>query len=489
MKKVFLVLVVFLAMGTTFAQEKGLHLILGGSLGRTNFVYDLDEGKNNPGIGYGGYLGAQYFFNRHWGISLAGEYFIFKTQSYYQDTKEMFVFKNQIDDEGDAYDLTVRLKNWRENQRTHFIEIPLMGVYQHKWGRKERHGFYVGLGVKAQIPVAYSFAVDEKSKAQASAYYFGGKDGQTWNLPLGDGERGVELPQHAYGTAKPKWGGEHSLKTGFAAVGEIGFLLGLSRRVDLTLGVSIDYGFTNIYKEQEKKDLLGPKAGTTQQEGGAKPTDHVYYNGVLNSNQINYVNTTSLRGKVGLRIKIGKLKSREGFDEEEEDSGSKEPRKPIIDTIFVYPVVVRLPIPEGYEEYTGDEPIAKSVGRQPAPRGYEPIPDYVEEELIEPIYFDLDKYVLTAKSIEILDRKVALMKKYPQAVLTVVGNACILGTGGHNDVLSDNRANAAKMYLIRKGVSPTRIITVPLGNKVPTHPNDTEPNRALNRRVDFYLSH
>ena len=483
MKKVFLVLVIFFATGITFAQEKGLHLMLGGGAGRTNFIYDLDDGSNHRGIGYGGFLGIQYFFNQHWGLSLAGELFVFNTQSRYAN--KLFEFKNQIDDERYPYDLNIRLKDWQETQQTHFIEIPLMGIYQHKWGRRERVGFYVGLGVKAQIPVSYSFAVDGKGNAVASGYY------PKWHLTLGDGEKGVFLPQHAYGMAKPEWKGTHNLKTGFAAVGEFGFLFGLSRRVDLTLGVSVDYGFTNVYKGKE--DLLGP-TGKTLQEGNAKPTENVFYNGILNSNQISYLNTTSLRGKVGLRIKLGKLKEIPDFDDEEE-YGRRGSRTPIIDTIFVYPIVVYKDAQYQQSDYEngigGGEGVSRRSGRANNPTGYNygSMLEKVEEELEESIYFDFGKSTLTAESKDVLNRKAELMKKYPQVVLSVVGHTCNIGSSDLNDKLSYERAEAARVYLIKKGISPSRIVPIPQGMKNPTYPNTSEPNRELNRRVDFYLSY
>jgi outer membrane protein OmpA-like peptidoglycan-associated protein len=483
MKKVFLTLAVVFAMGTTFAQEKGLHLTLGGGLGWTNFAYDLDEGSNKGRLGYGGTIGAQYFFNNHWGISLAGEIYRFNTQSRFDGYKnaiekkndKMFEFPEQVDDEGDMYDFYLHLKNWRENQKTNFFEIPLMAVYQKKFGRLEKHGLYFGLGIKLQIPMKSTFERYEGDVLTEALYH-------EWELPFKPGWSG-DLSHHGYGTNKNRdWNGENTLRTGVAAVGEFGFLFGLSRRVDLTLGVVADYGLANI-GTKEKAELLGPIPGVTQQDGvkakdGSDVAKNVFYNGILNSDQIvDKIHPWSLRGKIGVRIKIGKLKPIEEIEEIERSGRRSGP-----DTIFVYPIVVyKNPPEEPAEERT-------PVTRSEAPAAYQPIPDEIEVELIEPIYFDLDKYVLTAKSIEVLNRKVELMKKYPQAVLTVVGHTCDKGTGSHNDVLSANRAEAARMYLIRKGVSPTRIVPIPMGMREPDYINNSEDNRKLNRRVDFYLA-
>ena len=488
MKRVFFVLVTFFAMMTVSAQERGLHLTLGGGLGWTNFAYDLDGGSSKGRLGYGGTIGAQYFFGRHWGISLAGEFYVFNTQSRYNQEKG-FVFQNQVDDEEDIYDLHINLINWKENQKTYFLEIPLMGVYQHKFGKKERHGLYFGLGVKAQIPIArYSF---ERFEGDVRVY---GHYPQ-WQIDFGE----YDWDEHGFGLNKKRdWNGDNALKTSFAAVGEFGFLFGLSRRVDLTLGVVADYGFRNINKQDDP--LLGPESGVSQQDGYV--AEHVFYNGIINSDQIAQINPWSVRGKIGLRIKIGQLKP---IVEEEEDEDLMEEtrpsRKPIIDTIFVYPVIKYIH-PDDYEDRLGMRPGDGSetgTGTRPGdgsgagralnmPRSiYDPIPEDVEEELIESIYFDLDKSNLNAESIEILDRKVALMKKYPQAVLTVIGHTCNIGSIPYNERLSSERADAARMYLIQKGINPTRVITIPMGMKNPTYTNEGK-NRELNRRVDFFLS-
>ena len=481
MKRVFFVIAVFFAMAAAHAQEKGLYLNFGGGVGQTNFRYNLDGGSYKGRIGQGGYLGAQYFFNRHWGLALSGEYFVFNTQSKYVD--KSFLFNEQVDDEGHPYNLTIRLKNWKENQTTRFVEIPLMGMFQHKFGKQQRHGFYVGLGVKAQIPIS-NFYERAEGDIKVSGYY------PAWHLPLGEEGKSVELPQHGYGTNKNRlWEGQQNLKTGFAAVGELGFLFGLSPRVDLTLGASIDYGFTNI--SNKKDNLLGPVSGKTQQDG-SYVSEMVYYNGVLNSSQTAYINTMSVRGKIGLRIKLGKLSPppvvEEAAEEEnEEDKYPKyEQRASIVDTIVIIHIPAEQPEPKVEKK---ESPVADNLLGKKETKEAEPLPKAEEEELIESIYFGLNKSTLDSASKEVLDRKVALMRKHPQTTLFVVGHTCNIGSSDYNEKLSYNRAEAAKVYLVKKGISASRIILVPQGMENPTYSNSSQHGKELNRRVDFYLEH
>lgn len=491
MKRIFFVLVAVVAMQTAFAQEKGLHLTLGGGLGWTNFAYELEGGSNKGRLGYGGTLGAQYFFNMNWGISLAAEIYVFNTQSRYNgnlntapvkadfevtsENNRGFMFPGQIDDEGDKYDFYLHLRNWKENQKTTFFEIPLMLMYQKKYGRLERRGLYFGLGPKLQIPISSTF---ERYKGDVVTYgfyeIFRGQESNHW---FGKNGESSDMPHHAFGTnPKRNWTGDNTLKTGVSIVGEFGFLfsLGRSGRVDLSLGVVADYGLMNI--SNEKKELLGPVSGVTQQDADVV-AGNVFYNGILNSDQTQHINPWSIRGKVGLRVKLGKLKERPIDDGNDGNEGYERPQRPP-DTIFVYPIVV----------YTDPEPVKRPDGPT-KPYYNDTISEEDEGYLLEPIYFDLDKFSLTAKSIEVLNRKVELMKKYPHAVLTVVGHTCDIGKLEYNETLSANRAEAARMYLIQKGISPMRVITIPMGKRNPSVQNTSEANRALNRRVDFYLAH
>jgi outer membrane protein OmpA-like peptidoglycan-associated protein len=49
------------------------------------------------------------------------------------------------------------------------------------------------------------------------------------------------------------------------------------------------------------------------------------------------------------------------------------------------------------------------------------------------------------------------------------------------------RAEAAKAYLVEKGVAPERIQTVSKGKTEPLVPNSNEENRRKNRRVKIVI--
>ena len=108
--------------------------------------------------------------------------------------------------------------------------------------------------------------------------------------------------------------------------------------------------------------------------------------------------------------------------------------------------------------------------------------------LPEPIFFDHDNSNLTSSAIQVLDRKVSILKKYPDVKIVIVGNTCDLGGDHINIPMGQRYADAASDYLIKNGIDARRITTVSQAASEPMLPNTNEQNRAKNRRCDFRVS-
>lgn len=67
----------------------------------------------------------------------------------------------------------------------------------------------------------------------------------------------------------------------------------------------------------------------------------------------------------------------------------------------------------------------------------------------------------------------------------VEGHTCNIGEEGYNLDLSKRRAAAIQSTLVSSGVGGSRLVTAGLGETQPKVPNDSEPNRAQNRRVEI----
>jgi Outer membrane protein and related peptidoglycan-associated (lipo)proteins len=469
MRKIILILWLAAVSFTLVAQEKGLYLTLSGVVGKTSHGYTTDADERNVAkLGYGAGLGVQFFFTNHWGIGTGLGFACYQSHVLYKNT---FVFENMTDDDplniGKPYDLTLGLNNWKETQKSYFLEIPLMAMYQKKWGFKEAFGMYFGAGVKLQLPfLSNKYEVKKKSELEVTGYYYDD------DLTIDD------LPDYGFGENNElTYKGDFKMKFGLSLSGELGILIKMGKRTDLTLGGYVDYALLNMQKNNVEPFLISPQDGANTIHPVQYVGDNLQYNGLLNSASVVKAKPWAVGAKVGLRIKLGKVTEK---TEEEKEQAKKDKYPPIEviivrDSVVVQPVIIEVP---------QQQPVAQPMLAGVA--GLD-IPQEDEDILLEPIYFDLDKYDLRPESKEILDRKVVIMKKYPSAELIIFGHTCDLATESYNDKLGHNRAQAARYYLIRKGIKPSRISTISEGEHYPGTPNINEDHRQWNRKDEFFL--
>ncbi len=86
-----------------------------------------------------------------------------------------------------------------------------------------------------------------------------------------------------------------------------------------------------------------------------------------------------------------------------------------------------------------------------------------------------------------LDAKAALLKQFPELHIRITGNCDERGSDQYNIALGMRRATAAKDYLVRAGIDPSRIEVASLGREVPIDPAHTDAAWALNRRDEFAI--
>ncbi len=73
------------------------------------------------------------------------------------------------------------------------------------------------------------------------------------------------------------------------------------------------------------------------------------------------------------------------------------------------------------------------------------------------------------------------------AVLLVAGHTDSVGRDAYNQSLSERRTQAAVQFLLREGMSPSRMQSTGLGETEPLASNDTEDGQAKNRRVEVAI--
>lgn len=103
------------------------------------------------------------------------------------------------------------------------------------------------------------------------------------------------------------------------------------------------------------------------------------------------------------------------------------------------------------------------------------------------IYFEQSSYLLKPDSQRVLELVAQYLKTHPDYTLAITGHTDNIGTPSLNQTLSMYRAMVTASFLTRQGISDERFIKAGLGSSQPLVTNDTETNKARNRRVSLKL--
>ncbi|MCR5455388.1 MAG: OmpA family protein [Bacteroidales bacterium] len=101
------------------------------------------------------------------------------------------------------------------------------------------------------------------------------------------------------------------------------------------------------------------------------------------------------------------------------------------------------------------------------------------------INFETNSSALNASSYDELDKLVENLKMNAEISIELSAHTDDIGSDAYNFKLSDQRAASVAEYLITKGISKKRIISKGYGKTMPLVPNNSDENRAKNRRVEL----
>lgn len=104
------------------------------------------------------------------------------------------------------------------------------------------------------------------------------------------------------------------------------------------------------------------------------------------------------------------------------------------------------------------------------------------------VLFDLDRAELKPSGMQGVQSLANFLKENPERQVIVEGYTDSSGSDSYNQRLSERRADAVRMALVRAGVDQGRIVTRGYGEQYPIASNDSPSNRALNRRVEVTIS-
>ena len=103
------------------------------------------------------------------------------------------------------------------------------------------------------------------------------------------------------------------------------------------------------------------------------------------------------------------------------------------------------------------------------------------------LLFDFDADALRPEAEKNLAELASSLVEYENTEVLIVGHTDAVGSERYNLDLSERRANSAAAYMMRQGISQSRITTSAKGEAEPIESNDTEAGRQQNRRVEVAI--
>lgn len=115
---------------------------------------------------------------------------------------------------------------------------------------------------------------------------------------------------------------------------------------------------------------------------------------------------------------------------------------------------------------------------------------YVEpvSTVFEDIHFEFDRYNILARDEAVLSGIARWLGENDRVDVLIEGHCDERGTSEYNMALGEQRALAARRYLVGLGVAADRLTTISYGEERALDPRSTESAWAKNRRAHFVIS-
>jgi peptidoglycan-associated lipoprotein len=99
------------------------------------------------------------------------------------------------------------------------------------------------------------------------------------------------------------------------------------------------------------------------------------------------------------------------------------------------------------------------------------------------VFYELNQSTLSDEAQATLTKQANWLAKYPNVTVQIAGNCDERGTEEYNLALGNRRANAARDFLVARGVSEARISTISYGKDRPVALGSNEQAWAQNRNA------
>jgi outer membrane protein OmpA-like peptidoglycan-associated protein len=499
MKKIYVAIIACLFSGLIMGQTQNRHELSINAAGGLSTFMPHSTFINNQ-VGWGGQLGLSYdyFINYNWSIGIGGEFSAINLWNGRQSISGVNL--------NDYYDYFLdgafmrfrseALKDYNYSQRTKgfYVNIPIIARYHHDISEKG-HRMLVGFGFKLGVPLNVM-----SSYVSSGALRLSGVEIDEFNEPITQDWYGANLDDlreiGGINYGKRVFNDEKSklnLNINLAATVDFGFKWKISRVFSIYTGVYLDYGLIDVNAKRgriydiDRNSELGADGAvifTPTAIFGAqydKPGKQLDVDKALNLSK--FTNTISCGLKIAFTF---------GF-------------KPVIDR----PVKDEVLVDDLVEDDLIEEPVAEKpyegLTEEQMKRimddNTQKMNDFNKKELdeikklikensdAEPLG-DIHAFLISSAAIEdqmkpTLEKVYDLLQKNPSLKILLVGHTCELGDNIKNHDLGLRRADAAKTYLVKKGISADRLFIDSKGSTCRKVENDDEASRLINRRVEF----
>ena len=406
----------------------------------TSLGYELKGGQNLGHAGGEVSIRYAYFFTPNWGLGLGVDFGTYGSMAKLNTTLQ---WDGQTDTDGERYNHRAKTHNWKENQRTYMLSIPLTVQYQHRFN--EKVGIFAAVGGFVGLPFLGTYNLVSGS-VEHRGYY------PQWNLEL-YGLDNHDFYTERIGNAFPKE--RHTLTLKQIAAGvklDLGVIIPLNKQLDLFAGV---YGSVVANDIQSKTHELG-----WQQPSMPGYMQHAFmpeYQGLANSTHANGVRPWSVGIKVGIHFRPAKKapKPVTGTD-----------CLVLIDTTYL-------------AAHHADTIVRNSVDTIVS------LKKTLEKSVI---WFNVNDYKHPRlEPADILEQVAEILKSNPAQRVYINGHASEEGSRHTNQILSNRRAETIANLLKGLGVPPQQLTVHGYSADIQYHgtTHTTRSQRELNRRVEI----
>ena len=458
------------------------------SNGVSSMRYKALDANSTPG--YGGIWGVGYscFFDEHWGLATGLEAALFSSGYKLASFDDAYTSR----DGEENFDFRYSLNDYSDAHRMFYLNVPLM--FRFRSGH-----FQAAVGGKVGLPLSGKYS-SKAAKLHTAGYY-------------SQSDLLIEDPLFAgFGNFNNISGkGAFKTETAFFLSAEVGMRWTLSDRLSLYASAYIDYGLNNVAK------LADRNAHTIDYRG-----DDRYVSGSIAASSrsgkpvVDRLDLFSTGIKLALAL---------GFKSEKSDKKAKA-QQPDVNAAEESARLAEERRRLERERQLDEERrrLADEAQRAEAERVAEAERLAAERRRLEEERRRLEEEerlraeeakrladeqsrnkkrnernggsangynagaaLLSNINKTDLDAMVTVLKNTPDKRILIEGHTCNLGTPEKNMVVGQNRANAAKAYLMEKGIEAFRIDTVSKGDTEPIVPNTTDANRRKNRRIELKI--